>query len=462
LGEAVLTTAAATVLALIAAVLFLPVFNDWAGTAMDVGAFLRPPVVLAGLGLVLVVGGLAGSYPALVLSRFAPATTLKAGQAHTASGRDRRIRQGLVVVQFAVSIALLVGTLVAREQFDYIQSKRLGFDKERVVEVEKASDLGPRQATFVDRVRRLPGVAAAGAGDGLFGGSNGNAFWPADSTTTASRVLRYFKVGSQFVETMDIAMADGRSFEASRPSDSSAVLLNRAAVEAYGFDDPLSQRLTPGDSVFFDVIGVTENFHFRSMRQEVAPAALFLGDPRGSNRPSSVYARFAPGAASGSLEELRSTWSTFAGSAPFQYRFLDQTYDQLHRDVQRAGTLFSLFAGLAIVIACLGLFGLATYTVQRRRKEIGIRKALGATVAQVVGLVSREFVALVGVAAVVGLPVAYVAMQRWLQDFAYRTTVGVGVMGGAVGLALLVALVAIGYHAVQAARLDPATTLRDE
>ena len=463
LGEAVLTTAAATALALIAAILFLPVFNDLAGTAMDVGAFLRPAVVLAGGGLVLLVGGLAGSYPALVLSRFAPATTLKAGQAHTASGQDRRVRQGLVVVQFAVSIALLVGTLVAREQFDYIQSKRLGFEKERIVEVEGTADLGPRQATFVDRLRRLPGVTAASAGDGLFGGSSGTAFWPADSTQTAARVLRYFKVGPRFVETMAISVTAGRSFDPGRPSDSSAVLLNRAAVEAYGFDEPTRAQITAGDSgAVFDVIGVVDNFHFRSMRREVAPAALFLGDPTGSTPPGSVYARLTPGGPAGTLDEIRATWAAFAGSTPFRYSFLDRTYDQLHRDVRRAGTLFSLFAGLAVVIACLGLFGLATYTVQRRRKEIGIRKALGATVAQVVGLVSKEFVSLVAVAAVIGLPVAYYGMQQWLRDFAYRTTVGADVMVGAVGLAVVVAMVAIGYHALQAARLDPATTLRDE
>jgi putative ABC transport system permease protein len=460
LGEAVLTTAAATVLALVGAALFLPVFNDLAGTSMGVEAFLHPTVLLSGLRLVLLVGLVAGSYPALALSRFPPAATLKAGETHTSSGQDRRIRQGLVVLQFAISIVLLVGTLVAREQFDYIQNKRLGFDKERVVEVEGASDLGPSQETFVDRVRRLPGVAAASAGDGLFGGSDGTAFWPADSTETVAKVLRYFKVGPRFVETMDISLAEGRSFDPSRPSDSSAVILNQAAVAAYGLDDPTSARLEEGNATF-DVIGVVENFHFQSMRQEVEPAALFLGDPRGSILPGSVYARLSPGGPSGPLDEIRSTWSAFAGATPFQYSFVDQTYDRLHRDVQQAGTLFSLFAGLAIVIACLGLFGLATYTVQRRRKEIGIRKALGATAAQVVGLLSKQFLTLVGVGAAIALPLAYWAMEQWLQGFAYRTTIGVGAMGGAVALAGGVALVTVGYHALRAARIDPTTTLKD-
>jgi putative ABC transport system permease protein len=208
---------------------------------------------------------------------------------------------------------------------------------------------------------------------------------------------------------------------------------------------------------------VTTDFHYESMRKQVAPAAFFVQDPSGgTDQPRFVYARLAPGRTTSTLDALRSVWTDVAPTAPFQYSFVDQTYDRLHRDVQEAGTLFSLFAGLAILIACLGLFGLATYTVQRRRKEIGIRKALGATAGQVVGLVSKEFVQLVAVAAVLGLPVAYYAMRQWLQDFAYRTTVGADVLAGAAVLASAVALVAIGYQALQAARLDPATTLRDE
>ena len=465
LGEAMLTTAAAAGAALLLAGGVLPTFNGLAGTTFTVGAFLQPGVVLGGLALVLVVGLVAGSYPAFALSRFAPAAVLKASGRHSTGGQGQRLRQGLVVVQFAISIALIVGTLVAQEQFGYIQSKQLGFDKERVVQIEGADALGPRQAAFVDRVRQLPGVTASAAGDGLFGGSSGNGFWPADSAAAASQVLRYFKVGPRFVEAMDIEVVHGRAFDPARPADSAAVILNQAAVEAYGWDDnPTGQRLAYGETEaeVFDVIGVVDNFHFQSMRSEVDPAALFLGDPRDADVPGSVYARLAPGVPTGRLDALQSAWADFAGAAPFQYQFLDQTYDRLHRDVQRAGTLFSLFAGLAIVIACLGLFGLATYTVQRRRKEIGIRKALGATASQIVVLLSKQFIQLVALAAVVALPLAYWAMQRWLQDFAYRTGVGVDTLLGATLIAGVVALLAIGYQAVRAARLNPAITLRDE
>ena len=463
LGEAILTTAAATMLALITAVLFLPAFNDLAGTSMGPSDILQPTILSAGLVLIAIVGLVSGSYPAFALSRFSPATTLKAGTSHTTGPQDRRIRQGLVVFQFAVSIALLVGTLVAHKQFDYIQNKRLGFDKERVLRIEQANNLDERQTTLVNRLRRTAGVTAAAAGEGIFDFTTSGSFWPASETPEASESLHAYQVGQGFIETLDIEMAEGRSFDPARRTDSTAVLLNRAAVTAYGWDNPTSRQITAGDSAtVYDVIGVTTNFHYESMRKRVAPAAFFLQDPTGGGRPLNVYARLAPGRTTSTLDEIRSAWTDVAATAPFQYSFVDQSYERLHRDVQEAGTLFSLFAGLAIVIACLGLFGLATYTVQRRRKEIGIRKALGATVAQVVGLVSKEFVSLVAVAAMIGLPVAYYGMQQWLQDFAYQATIGADVMVGAVVLAVLVAMVAIGYHAAQAARLDPAMTLRDE
>ena len=466
LGEALLTTAAATGAALLLAGLVLPSFNTIAGTSFGMDAFLQPSVMGGLLVLVLLVGLMSGSYPAFALSRFAPAAALKASGRYSSSGSGQRLRQGLVVFQFAISIALIVSTLVAQEQFDYIQSKQLGFDKERVVEVEGADALGERQTTFVNRVRQLSGVTAASAGDGLFGGSSGNGFWPADSTANASRVLRYFSVGPRFVETLQMDVIAGRSFDPGRASDSSAVIINQAAADAFGWERPTEQRLASGETEaeVYDVIGVVENFHFQSMRREVEPAALFLGRTSGlPSRPGSVYARLAPGASSSGLGAIRSTWAEVAGdTAPFQYSFVDQTYERLHRDVQQAGILFSLFSGLAVVIACLGLFGLATYTAQRRAKEVGIRKALGATAMQVVGLLSKDFLQLVGIALVVALPVAYVAMQRWLEDFAYRTDLGAGIFLLAGGLAFAVALLTVSYQALRAARLDPATTLRDE
>jgi putative ABC transport system permease protein len=462
-GEAVLTTAASTLVALGLASAFLPLFNQLAGTSFTFASVFQPSILLGGLALVVVVGFVAGSYPALALSRFMPAEVLKGSGRHTSSGQGKRLRQGLVVFQFAISIVLILGTLVAQEQFDYIQSKRLGLQKERVVEIQRAGELGDGQSLLVDRVKAAPGVVTAAASDRLFGRIGGSSFGPAPDSIE-NQVLRMIQVGTGFTETMEIDLLAGRAFQEGRATDSTGILLNRTAVEDFGWTprEAIGQTFpTPEDTL--SVLGVVEDFHYSSMRSEVKPLVLFLKNPVFTgNRPSSVYARLAPGATGEAVNTLRETWQEVAGTEPFQYQFLDQTYDAVHRDVQRASLLFSLFAGIAIVIACLGLFGLATYTVQRRSKEIGIRKALGATASQVVGLLSKEFLQLVAVAGVIALPIAYLAMQQWLAEFAYRTNLGVGLFAGAIALAVAIAALTISYHALRAAHLDPATTLQDE
>jgi putative ABC transport system permease protein len=463
LGEAVLVTLTAAVVAAGLTSLAFPLFNQIAGTSMGLEQVLRPSVVAGSLVLVGVVGLVSGGYPALVLSRFAPATVLKGSGRNSSGGEGRRLRQGLVVFQFAVSIVLIAGTLTAWQQFDYVQTKRLGIAKDRVVEIEQADRLGTRQPAFLDRIRSLPGVEAAGAGGALFGEVGGNGFTPNQAPSAESEMLNHYQVGPRFVETMDLTLLAGRSFDPARPADSLATILNESAARAYGWTPQEALGNTLSADTTWTVIGVVEDFHYQSMRQRVKPLGLFLRLPNPDGRaPETVYARLTPGDRSATVDRLKGTWEEMAASAPFQYAFLDRSYASLHRDVQRASALFALFAGLAIVIACLGLFGLATYTVQRRAKEIGIRKALGATAAQVVRLLSKEFLALVGAAAVAGLPVAYLAMQRWLADFAYRIDLGAGVFLSAAAAAGLIAFLAVSTQALKAARLDPATTLRDE
>ncbi|HHP7237846.1 ABC transporter permease [Longibacter sp.] len=464
LGEATVTATIATVAAFVVSLAALPLFNRLAGTSLTSGDVLGPWTVAAAILIALLVGGMAGSYPAFALSRFAPSTVLRSAGRHSSGGQGGRLRKGLVVFQFVISITLIIGTLVAQSQFEYIQSKRLGLDKERVVEIKRASDLGTQQSTFTDRIARIPGVRSATSGDGLFRGASQTSFMPVGGGDDAVQALQYMQVGPRFIESMEISVVNGRGFDPARAADSSAVVLNQAAVDLYGWENPLEQQLMSCDTLCtYDVIGVVENFHYASMRSEVEPLALLIDHPLPpASQPESVYARLAPGSTSSAVDGIREAWTEMAGGTPFQYTFLDQTYDRVHRDVQRAGGLFSLFAGLAILVACLGLFGLATYTVQRRSKEIGIRKAMGATATQVVNLMFREFVLLVGVAFLIAVPIAYVAMNRWLSSFAYRTGVGVDLVAIAGVSALAIALVAVSAQAFRAARLDPATTLRDE
>ncbi|PEN12523.1 hypothetical protein CRI94_13430 [Longibacter salinarum] len=464
LGEAILTTAIATVIAFLLAMSTLPLFNQLAGTSLTASGLLRPGVLAGGIAVAVVIGAIAGSYPALVLSRFAPSTVLRASGPTTSGGQGRRLRQGLVVFQFAISIVLIIGTLVVQSQFDFIQSKRLGLDKERVVEIKRSDDLEAQQNVFVERLRRVSGVQSVAMGEGLFTGVSQTSFMPVGGDGDDVQALKYMQVGARFIESMDMSIVKGRAFDPARRGDSTAVVLNQAAVDLYGWDKPLQQQLQSCDTLCtYDVIGVVENFHYASMREEVKPLAILLDHPNSTpSRPKSIYARLTPGNTSVALDGIRDAWVAIAGGTPFQYTFLDQRYDRVHRDVQWASRLFTLFAALAILIACLGLFGLATYTVQRRAKEIGIRKAMGATAAQVVGMLSREFIQLVALAFFVALPISYFAMNELLSYYAYRTDIGVGLLVVAGAASLVIALLAVSTQAFRAARLNPATTLRDE
>ncbi|MFB6271497.1 MAG: ABC transporter permease [Salinibacter sp.] len=460
LGEAVLTTAGAFGLAVGLAVLARPLFVQLSGVPLSVDALLSGPVLLTGgVGIVLV-GLLAGSYPAFILSRFDPAEALKVNNTHGSGGGPAWVRRGLVGGQFVVSIALIAGTLVVGQQYEYIQDKQLGIDRERVVVLDRAQSLGDRQDAFLERVRRTPDVVTASTGDRLFGFLSQDSFLPAGKPPDASKGMSALDVSPRFVETTGAAVVAGRSFEPGRPADSTAVVLNRTAAETFGWSpqEAVGNRVQEvGDSISTEVIGVVENFHYQSLRNRVRPLVL-----RHTDSANRVFVRLESGRAEEAVDQIRTAWTEMGGARPFEYTFLDQSFDRLHRSTQRTGRLLGAFSGIAIVIACLGLFGLATYIVQRRTKEIGIRKALGATSTQIVGLVSKEFAALVGVAFVVAAPLAYVSMQQWLQTFAYRTSVGVGTLVVAGAAALLLTLLTVSVHALRAARTDPARTLRDE
>ena len=463
LAESVIVSLLALVFAVILMELTLPAFNRIAGKELVADYLANGVIGLSLIGLVVFVGLLAGSYPALVLSAFKPVAVLK--QKHRAGLRHRWMRSGLVVFQFAASITLIIGAAVVHNQMAYVQNKKLGFERDRVLIIHDANILGSQMASFKDALLQNPSIAGASA----------TGYLPVTSTRTedvvqpegryreGGIVLQKWTVDVDYVETMGMAIVEGRDFSRAFPTDSFAVLVNEAAVEQFGWQDPVGKHLRdlvstdPDAYVDFTVIGVIEDFHYASLRDHIGPLVLFLG----SNN-NLVSLRLTTDKLSSTIAWIEKTWEAFAPGQPFAYSFLDERFNAMYRAEQRTGTIFSLFAALAIFIGCLGLLGLTAYTAERRTKEIGIRKAMGASVSGIILLLSRDFAKWVLLANVVAWPVAYIVMSRWLEDFAYRVDLSWPLFLIA-GLAVLaMALLTMSYQAIRAALADPVTALRHE
>jgi putative ABC transport system permease protein len=457
LAETFVHVGLAILAAIVLAELALPAFNRFAGKQLAIDFFDSPFAIITLAGLALVVTILAGAYPAFFLSSFWPVQALK-GRFAARSGRER-LRQGLVVVQFCISIGLIAGTLVVRNQLQFMQSKRLGFDKEHVLLIHRAGALGKQHATFRNRLLAHPLIAGAAAAQNLPGQEFDSTVFtleqPANYQNTS---LTYVMVDEQYAEVLKLNLVAGRNFSEEFATDSSAFLINQTAAKALGWKEPLGKRLGMGDFYQGPVIGVVEDFHFESFHHEVKPILFMF------NRwqPSYLAVRLRPGDIAEGIAAIQKLWKEFVPNTPLQYSFLDQDYQRLYDSEQRVAQIFMAFSVLAILIACLGLFGLASFMAEQRTKEIGVRKVLGASVAGVAALLSKDFVKLVLVAFVVATPLAYFAMQRWLQDFAYRIEIGWWVFALAGGIALLIALLTVSFQALKAALANPVEALRYE
>jgi putative ABC transport system permease protein len=444
--------------ALILVEMALPLFEMVSGKPAVLWSNERLLWSCSALGAGGFVGVLAGSYPAFFLSRFQPARVLKGGQTRGASGAA--LRKGLVVVQFAVAIALLIGVGVIYEQARYLQERDLGYDDEDVLVLD-ADQFSVLKPTLLD----VPGVTHVTGAPRLMGQPlAAGAVRPPGQDTT--RQMLQMPVSVDFIETMDMRVTTGRSFSLEYATDATdAIMLNETAVQSLGWTNPVGRRLlvnTPGEAadaasmVERTVIGVVEDFNYLSLHNPIEPVVLYL-----SRDPNLVFARLGASNAA-TLDQVEAAWTRVNPDAPFNAYFLDDHLRQAYQAERRLMRLFGTFAGLALLVAGLGLFGLTAFLTNQRTKEIGIRKALGASVMGIVRLLSMDFLRLVLAAFVVAIPVAYVGMQRWLADFAYRVDLGLWVFLGAGGLVLAVALATVGTQAWCAARLDPTKALRSE
>ena len=465
LVEAVLVSFLALLLAILMAELALPFFNDLAGKQLTIH-YLHPWYFLPLLLLAVVaIGLLAGSYPAFFLSAFRPASVLK-GKLASGVGSSW-LRNSLVVLQFSISIVLITSTVVVYQQLNHIRSMKLGYDKEHVLVVHNTYFLGQQAETFKNEALRQPSVTAATLTGYLPANAfnnNNNAIFPGTNPNSErTTTLPWFFVDHDYIPTMGMEMVAGRNFSRDFATDTAALVINEAAAR-YFFDgtDPVGQILSrfsddPGRFETYTVVGVVQDFHYSTMRQKIMPMVINLAD-----NISALSLRVQPGQEAATIAALEEQWSRFVSDLPFEYSFLNERFNDIYKSEQKLGMIFTIFCSLAIFIACLGLFGLAAYTAEQRTKEIGIRKVLGASVGSLVLMFSKDFTKLVLVALLIAMPISYFMMSRWLDDFAYRITLGVSTFLIAGGIALLIAWLTIGFQSVRAAVANPVNSLRSE
>jgi hypothetical protein len=436
----------------------LPAFSNLASKELSWSVAGIETILIGLLGITLFTGLVAGSYPAMFLSAFQPARVLK-GNLFSGSGGSL-FRRVLVVVQFALSILLIIGTGIVYQQQNYIKNMRLGWDKEHLVYIPLRADTKKSYNVLKQELIQNPQVLNVTGTSQLpthIGSNSGGAQW--EGKDPELQILIGFNaVDFDFTETLKIEMVDGRRFSKEYTSDlSKAWIVNEEVASLMNKDSVIGERFS---HVGIDgtIVGVMKNFHYQTLKNKIEPLAINVNP----NSLNYMIVRVPPEEVSASLGFIEKTWKRIIPNYPFEYRFMDERYDMMYRSEQRIGTLLRYFAILAVFVACLGLFGLASFMAEKRTKEIGIRKILGASVIQVTRLLCREFFLLVFVANVIAWPAAYFIMRKWLQSYAYRADMGYFVFIGAMLLALFVAILSVGYQAVRAARANPADSLRYE
>ena len=459
LGESIFQSFIAMVLAVGLGVLLLPAFNQLARKSFSSQLFLRPDIILGLLAILLFTGFIAGIYPAFILSGFQTVSVLK-GTSRTVGGRSF-FRKALVVFQFCVAVILMVGSLVIYSQIHFMRNKELGYDKENLVtlalnttvqqnyEALRNELIGNANILNVTRVSGLP----------TMGYEFSNSRWNWEGKDPNKDILfRANFVDYNYLETLKAPIVMGRNFSKDYGAEETSIIINEISQKIMGFEDPIGKRVTLGEDNVFNVIGVVKDFHYVSLRTEIEPMILLLNPEQCSQIVIRIQSENTPE----TLKFMGGVWQKFAGDFEFDYRFLDESLDTLYRGEQQVGRIINVFTILSVFISCLGLFGLASFMALSRTKEIGIRKVLGASISGVVVLLTKEFSKWVIVANLIAWPLSYFALNRWLQEFPYRTDIKLWIFLGTGLVTFLVAILTVGYQSLKAALSNPANSLRYE
>ena len=462
LVETVFMSFLAVMVAVGIAQLLLPVFNNFSQKELSLPFLTNGAFIPLLLGLSGIIGILAGLYPALCLSSFHPVKVLKGDTSQ--SGRKSVMRNVLVVVQFSISIILIAGTLVVRRQLSFIQTRNLGFKMDRVVIINKVDDLGGQIDAFKQELLKLPGVFSASSSSNLMGKPfETGAFRTPTMSHQETRLIWYFSADPDFVQTYDVEITKGRFFSEERSADVNNVVINEAAVHNLGLTEPVGKELIGGvgrNMMRYRIIGVAKDFHYESLHQQIrpmiiAPRGVFGGTRYVSVRVRSENIREA-------LDSIKTIWHQFASNQAFDYLFFDDHFAKVYLTEEKTSQIFFVFSILAMIIANLGLFGLSAFIAEQRTKEIGIRKVLGSSVGGVIVLLVKQFTKWVVVANLIAWPVAYFAMHRWLENFAYRTNIELWILLLSGLIAFGIAIVTVSFQSVKAAMANPVEALKYE
>jgi putative ABC transport system permease protein len=459
LVESILTTLFALILSMVLIALLLPTFNLLSGKTFSFRTLLQPDTYLILLALIVFVGFAGGSYPAFYLSRFNPVDVLK-GSLSTAGG-NVILRRVLVVVQFSISMIMLICTLIVYGQLKYLHNIDVGFSKEQVLAIRPNTrqNLGSKVQVFEDEVKKIPQVMYVSSSQNDPGDNVGFNLlsMPSDKGYVQKGVFNY-AVDEHFLSTMGIKIVKGRNF--SGPADSARILVNENMVRYYKWDQPIGKRVKyPGDTsaYYMEVIGVVKDFNQRSLYDSIAPLILFY-----QHYSNMISVKLRPEDLPATLAKVESKWKTVFPDLPFEYTFLDRDFDSQFAADQRRGKIFTAFSGLTIIITCLGLLGLIAFTTEQRRKEISIRKVLGAGVGTLVPLFTGNFVLLVGISCLIAFPVAWFFMDKWLNVFPYNTGMSAAPFLLSALAVLVITLLTVTFHTLKAAVGNPSKSLRTE